>query len=256
MKPVAVITGGTRGIGRALVATYLKQGFQVATFSRNAQHTAALRQAFPEAALYIATFDVNDADLSRQFIRKVMQKFGIINVYIFNSGICQDQTFVKMTTEQWQQVMATNLLAAFAITQEVFQQVMLQTQPAKIFLMTSSAGIEGAYGQANYAASKGALIGLMKTLALEGKKYEITVNAIAPAALTEMTAPVIHKLQVKYQHQGRDLPAYWRIGSAQEVATSLYRLTCRKELGTGQIFALNGTEVMIYQPAEKRPFVW
>ncbi|HFE9852373.1 TPA: SDR family NAD(P)-dependent oxidoreductase [Enterococcus faecalis] len=255
MSKMVVITGGTRGIGRALVETYLKNGCSVATFSSKREHTDTLRQDhLGEEKLYIETLDIKEAKASEVFVEKVLDKFGKIDIYIFNSGICQDKSFSKMSEKQWQEVLTVNLIATFSMTQAIFQQMQTQTGVKKIFFMTSLAGIDGSFGQGNYAASKAGLIGLSKTLALEGKKTGIEVNAISPAALTDMTAPIIEKISNYCKKKRQPFPASWKIGSAAEVAESVYQLANLPQTGTGQIFSVNGYKIEVYQPAIKVPF--
>lgn len=117
--------------------------------------------------------------------------------------------------------------------------------------MTSSSGIGGAFGQANYTASKAGLIGLSQTLAIEGAQYDIAVNAIAPAALTDMTAPIIDCLTKTCRQENRPFPSFWQVGTAEMAAESMYRLSTVASLGTGQVFAVNGETIEQYQPAVK-----
>ena len=252
MTKVVLITGGTRGIGRALVDVYLRHGFAVATCSSNPENTRQLREAYPdEKKLYVATFDIQDGQAGRQFVKKVLDRWGTIQQYYFNSGICLDKSFSKMTSKHWQEVIAVNLTAAFDITQAVFEHMKAREGVKQIFFMTSSSGIGGAFGQANYAASKAGLIGLSQTLAIEGKRYDIAVNAIAPAALTDMTAPIIARLTKTCRQENRPFPSFWQIGTAEKAAESMYRLSTVASLGTGQIFVINGETIERYQPAVK-----
>lgn len=252
MTKVVLITGGTRGIGKALVDVYLRHGFAVATCSSNAENTRQLRAAYAdEKNLYIETFDIQDGQAGRQFVKAVLDKWGTIQHYYFNSGICQDKSFSHMTSKQWQAVIAINLTAAFDITQAVFEHMKNHVGIKQIFFMASSSGIDGAFGQANYAASKAGLIGLSQTLATEGKRYDIDVNAIAPAALTDMTMPIIERLTKSCLKENRSFPSYWKIGTAEAAAESMYKLSTVTSLGTGQIFAINGESIERYQPAVK-----
>ncbi|GEK38104.1 3-oxoacyl-ACP reductase [Enterococcus thailandicus] len=257
MNKVALITGGTKGIGRGLVETYLLNGYSVATFSSEKINTELLRETyadFPEDKLHVKTLDIRNEDLSRKFVREVIEKFGRIDTYIFNAGICQDKSFGKMTGKDWTEVISVNFTSAFGMTQEVFRQMKKQTGRKTIFFMTSLSGLEGAFGQANYAGSKAGLIGLSKSLAIEGKKYEIEVNAISPAALTDMTSPIIEKMTQNCKNTGELFPDDWKIGSPKEVAQSIYALSNYSKLGTGKIFSLNGLKIEVYKPNAKVSF--
>ncbi|MBO0481110.1 SDR family NAD(P)-dependent oxidoreductase [Candidatus Enterococcus courvalinii] len=255
MDKVVVIAGGTTGIGRELVDIYLTHGYSVATFSSRKEKTDALKKSVrQQEKIYIETFDIQNKKSSSDFVRNVINQFGRIDIYIFNSGICQDKTFSKMTVEQWEKVISVNFTNTFTLTQEIFKQMKTQAGHKKIFFMTSLSGLEGAFGQANYAASKAALIGLSKSLAQESKKFAIEVNAISPAALTDMTIPIVSKIAEQCKREEKPFPDYWKIGSAKEAAQSIYRLSNNKTIGTGEIFAINGSKIEVYRPLVKVPF--
>lgn len=255
MCKTTLITGGTRGIGRALVEEYLSRGFHVATFSSNPNNAERLISDYSaNKNLYVESFNITDTNKGREFVKRVLEKYDQIDNYIFNNGICEDKTFEKMSSSQWNKVLDVNLNATFDITQSVFQQMKRQIGSQKMFFMTSLAGIEGAFGQANYAASKAGLIGLTKSLALEGKRYDIEVNAISPAALTDMTKPIIEKIALKCQKENQTFPNYWKIGSAKDVAESIYQLSEITVLGSGQTFALNGKKIEVYEQPSKKIF--
>lgn len=253
MTKVIIITGGTKGIGRALVDTYLEKGYFVATFSSNEKNTSFLKTAYHgHSRLLVDTFDIRNEEACIDFVRKLIKKQGRIDTLIFNSGICSDKTFSKMTFQQWQDVLTINLLALFPITQAVFNQMKQQPTKNHIFFMTSQAGINGSFGQANYAASKAALIGLSNTLALEGEPYQIKVNAISPAALTDMTLPVIKQIEIACLEKNIDFPKEWEIGSPEEVAHTIYNLSETPSLKSGQVFAINGDNTSIYTSPQKK----
>ncbi|KRK39087.1 SDR family NAD(P)-dependent oxidoreductase [Loigolactobacillus bifermentans] len=240
MCAVVLITGGSQGIGQALVQQYLAAGDQVVTCAR---HMAQLPH---QPRLLTLTCDLNDQSASRALVAQVVAQFGRIDCLIVNHGICRDRTFLKMTQDDWQQVLQTNLLSVFGLTQAVFQQMAQQTGWQQIYLMTSANGITGAIGQTNYAASKAGLLGFMKALALEGQQVQVTVNAIAPAAVTAMTAPVIAKLQ-----QRGPLPPAWQLGTPQALAATFWHLTQLRPRLTGQCFAINGQQLSRYLPPER-----
>ncbi|WP_086444151.1 SDR family NAD(P)-dependent oxidoreductase [Candidatus Enterococcus lemimoniae] len=248
VNKVVLITGGTRGIGRSLVDKFLQKQFIVASFSSNAKNVSLLRQAYPEEnRLFLRTVDINNKQDSLAFVTDTIKKFGRIDYLFLNSGICEDITFSKMTDNQWEKVLSTNISSLFTLSQAVFKQMMQQSGSKKIYMMTSTAGIYGVFGQTNYSASKAAIIGFSKSLALEGKKYGIQVNAIAPAALTDMTMPVMNKIAKKYNKKNQPLPDYWQIGTSEALADTAYKLSQMHGALTGKVFGINGNQIVLYE---------
>lgn len=253
---VVVIAGGTRGIGASLVERYLRAGYQVITFSRKEAHVLALRQKFLNASnLYVEKVDATNSKASHLFIKEVLLPFKKIDCFYYNVGICRDRTMLKMTNEEWEEVLQTNLLASFNWIQQVFRQMVQQEGKKSIYVMTSLAGIEGTFGQVNYSASKAGLIGLAKSLALEGEKYGVQVNAISPAAITAMTAPMIEKAKQHAELTGTPFPEYWNIETSGLLADTLYQLD-QKIKETGKIFSINGKRVMMYEEPVRRAYRW
>ncbi len=255
MTKVIIITGGTKGIGRKLVDVYLKNDDIVATFSSQKKNTQQLIDDYPtESNLFCKTLDIQNQGDCLNFTNEIILRFGHIDTYIFNSGICSDKSFNKMTYSQWQSVLSINMMSAFTMTQAVFQQMSKQSGEQQIFFMSSLSGITGAFGQANYAASKSALIGLSHTLSIEGDKKNIKVNTILPAAKTDMTLPVIKDIETNCQLKNIPFPTEWLIGTADELALSLYKLSNSLHLGTGQIYSINGNQIDAYAPPTKHSF--
>ena len=247
---IVVITGGTRGIGKELVKVYLAKGAKVATFSSQAAHVAALVAEIGETPdLLVKSLDINDGEGCRAFIAETVARFGRIDTFYFNAGITRDKSFLKLTENDWRAVLETNLVAAFPITQAVFQQMSQQEGRQRMFFMTSLAGIEGNFGQSNYSASKAGLLGLSRTLALEGQKYGIQVNALSPAAETEMTLPVLTYLKAEAARKGEALPPLWQVGTAADLATTLYPFAETLAV-SGQVFSLNGQRLGVYPPPQ------
>ncbi|MCI1985004.1 MAG: SDR family NAD(P)-dependent oxidoreductase [Lactobacillus sp.] len=231
VRDVTMISGGSRGIGRALVQAYLTTDW-VATFARRPESLP------PHQRLFAAPVDGQDVAAVQAFVADVIAQHGHIERLIVNAGICADASLVKMAPAAWQNVLTTNLTSTFSLIQPVFRQMQQQAGRKRLYLMTSSAAWQGVYGQTNYAASKAGLIGLMRALALEGAKHDILVNAIAPAALTDMTRPVIARVQAR---EGR-LPAYWQVGSPEAFAATFRQLD-RQLTTSGTVYTINGDQV-------------
>lgn len=246
-EKVVLITGGGRGIGLSIVKQFLRSDYRVATFSKSRKSVRNMKNVYDgNNRIIIERADINEPDAMRSFFQKVLTEFGRIDVYIVNAGICKDSTFSKMTLNQWEEVLFTNLVSNFTLTQLVFNQMIQQEGVKHIFFMTSLSGVEGAFGQANYSASKAGIIGFSKTLAKEGEKYNIRVNAISPAALTDMTKPVIEKLIKKCTDENILFPKYWDIGSPEDIANALLEILKSKSEITEQVISINGENILIH----------
>ncbi|GAJ25405.1 3-oxoacyl-[acyl-carrier protein] reductase [Liquorilactobacillus sucicola DSM 21376 = JCM 15457] len=227
-----LITGATRGIGWALARKAAAAGLEVVLQGRNAQILAEKKQLLDKKGteVQISCFDVQN----RSAAKKQLAKIGDIDYIINNAGIIADNWWNKMTAEQWDEVLATNLTGAFNVTSLLTPKL---NKNGQIIFLTSQAGILGNAGQANYSAAKAGLIGLTYTLAEELRRDSIRVNAVSPGAVTEMTLPVLNKLRAKY----KELPPEWHLGSADAVAAFIIDEvlpTCK----TGTVFAVNGSK--------------
>lgn len=189
-RPVAIVTGGSRGIGRDIVQTLARDGYIVA-FCYASNHTAAqeVLADLPNEALGIAScVDVRSAERVSEFVSEVSEKFGRIDAAIHCAGITQDAPMVTMPTSAWEEVLATNLTGAFNLCQAAAWP-MIRNRGGSIVLCGSVAGRDGNIGQANYSASKSGLTGLAKTAALELARWNIRVNVVAPGFVeTDMTS--------------------------------------------------------------------
>jgi len=184
---VFLVVGGSRGIGLQYSTDLARLGASVVIASpSDAADLAAesLRAAGGKATSIRA--DVRDAE---RIVATALEQFGRIDGMIVNSGIVRDRSFRKMMLEDWGDVISVNLTGAFLCAKAVWP-VMLEQARGSILLTTSGAGMHGNFGQANYAAAKAGIIGLAKSLALEGRTHSIRVNAIAPMATTDMTGSV------------------------------------------------------------------
>jgi 3-oxoacyl-[acyl-carrier protein] reductase len=187
---VAVVTGGSRGIGRAICLELAQRGAQVVfSYAGNedaARETEAL--CAPFSAVRGVRADVTDADAVKALMDTVVKEFGRIDILVNNAGITRDNLTMLLKEEDFDQVLATNLKGAFLCSKAVCRPMMKQKY-GRIVNMSSVVGLRGNAGQVNYAASKAGLIGLTKSLAKELASRNITVNAVAPGYIsTDMTA--------------------------------------------------------------------
>lgn len=236
-KKIALVTGASRGIGRAVAAALAASGCHVLLNYRQRQADAAETLALIERAGgsgELCPFDVADAAASAQAIAACIQAHKRIDILVNNAGIRSDSLLVFMQAEQWQQVLATNLNSFFNVTQPVAKQMALQRR-GRIVTIASTAGQTGVAGQVNYSAAKAGVIGASKSLARELAKRGVTVNVLAPGYIeTDMTAGLARE-QVLAQ-----IPA-GRFGKPGEVAAAAAFL-CSDDAAyiTGAVLNING----------------
>ena len=239
MGRVAIVTGGTRGIGAAISRRLHDMGMTVvANYAGNAQ-TA---QAF-EAATGIRTYqwDVGDFDACQSGCAQVAADIGPIDVLVNNAGITRDATLLKMTYDMWDDVMRINLGGCFNMAKAVFPG-MRERGWGRIVNIGSINGQGGQYGQVNYVAAKSGIHGFTKALAQEGAKFGVTVNALAPGYIdTDMVAAVPDDVLAKIVAK---VPV-GRLGQADEIARGVAFL-CGEDAGfvTGSTLSINGGQHM------------
>jgi len=179
-----VIVGAGRGLGKQYAIDLARSGANVVLTGRSADAETVAEEIRAAGGAAIAVrCDIRDPE---PFVEAALREYGAIDGLVVNAGIVRDRSFAKMSAEEWTDVIAVHLGGSFACAKGVWP-VMSEQKRGSIIFTTSGAGLHGAFGQANYAAAKGGIIGLMKTLAIEGAKLGIRTNAIAPMALTEMT---------------------------------------------------------------------
>jgi 3-oxoacyl-[acyl-carrier protein] reductase len=188
---VVLITGASRGIGKSIAEECVKQGAKVAfTYLSSAEKAKALEEELAVNGGVAKGFksDASKFDDAQKLVDDVVSEFGQIDVLVNNAGITRDTLLMRMTEDQWDEVMNTNLKSAFNLTKAV-QRPMLKARKGSIINMSSVVGVSGNAGQSNYAASKAGLIGFTKSIAQELGSRNIRCNAIAPGFIeTEMTA--------------------------------------------------------------------
>ena len=239
MGRVAVVTGGTRGIGEAICLRLKKSGYDVvATYAGNGEAA----QAFSEAnGIPVYKFDVADFEACKAGIEKIEAECGPVDVLVNNAGITRDGTMHKMTFDRWNEVIQTNLSSCFNMCRSVIDG-MRERGFGRIVNVGSVNGRAGQYGQVNYAAAKSGIHGFTKALALEGASKNITVNAIAPGyVLTDMVRKVPQEVLDKII---RTIPV-GRLGDPDDIARGVMFLI-EDEAGfiTGATLDINGGQQM------------
>jgi 3-oxoacyl-[acyl-carrier protein] reductase len=186
----AIVTGGTRGIGRAIVLELGRQGASVATCSRSdTGHSQEVMAALSESgtAGFAAACDVSDADQVKAFVARVEADLGPVDILVNNAGISRDQHFVFAEDTAWNEVIGVNLTGAFLCSRAVIRGMMLRRWGRIINIASASANV-GQPGQASYSASKAGLVGLTRTLARESAPHGVLVNAVSPGFIeSDMT---------------------------------------------------------------------
>lgn len=239
MVRVAIVTGGTRGIGRAICERLKNEDFLV--IANYAGNDAAAKQLYADTGIQSLKWDVGDHEACLKGCEEITSSVGPIDVVVNNAGITRDGTLHKMSYDDWSEVMRINLGGCFNMAKACFPG-MRERGWGRIVNIGSINGQAGQYGQVNYAAAKSGIHGFTKALAQEGAKFGITVNAIAPGYIdTDMVAavpePVLEKIVAK-------IPV-GRLGEAKEIARGVAFL-CSEDAGflTGSTMSINGGQHM------------
>ncbi len=216
---VVIITGASRGIGRSIAQKCIEHGAKVAfTYLSSDEKARALEQELSQNGGEVKGFksDAANFEQAQQLVDDVVAYFGTVDVLVNNAGITRDTLLMRMTEEQWEEVINTNLKSAFNLTKAVLRP-MLKAKSGSIINMSSIVGVRGNAGQANYAASKAGLIGFTKSVAQELGSRNIRCNAIAPGFIeTEMT----EVLDPKAVEQWRNSIPMKRGGTPEDVANA------------------------------------
>jgi acetoacetyl-CoA reductase/3-oxoacyl-[acyl-carrier protein] reductase len=236
---VALVTGASRGIGRAIAVLLAKEGAQVAvnynTDVEGAQSVADEIAAFGGTTL-LTQADVSNSEQARAMVKKIVETCGRIDVLVNNAGITRDRSMRKLTDDDWISVINTNLNSVYWCTSAAMP-TMIEQKYGRIINLSSYVGQAGNFGQANYAASKGAIIAFTKTAAIELAKFNITVNALAPGfTLTDMLSKVADNVQEQIKSK---IPM-GRFGLPEEMAKAVLFLAADADYITGQQINVNG----------------
>jgi len=236
---VALVTGGTGGIGTAIVRRLADNGYRVATNYRNAEKAQAWQAQMREAGydIAIAAGDVSDHEEAEKMVRDVEAQLGPIDILINNAGITRDGTFHKMHAQQWHDVINTNLNSVYNVTRPVIEG-MRERKWGRIIQISSINGLKGQYGQANYAAAKAGMHGFTISLARENAKLGITVNTVSPGYVaTDMVMAVPEEVRAKI---AADIPT-GRLGRPEEIAYAVNFLVADEAAWiTGSNLDING----------------
>jgi len=237
---VALVTGASRGIGRAIAIELAKAGAEVIINYLGSEEKAREVKATIEGLgkkAHLAHFDVANPQEVTAVIKELETRIGPIHILVNNAGITRDTLFLRMKLEDWEAVLRTNLFSAFYVTQAVLP-LMLKARWGRIINISSVVAFTGNPGQVNYAAAKAGLIGFTKALALEVASRNITVNAIAPGYIeTDMTEKLPEKVKEAFL---QEIPLK-RAGLPEEVAhLALFLASDQASYITGAVFHING----------------
>ncbi len=237
---VVLITGGSRGIGEAIVRKFAAQGAKVAfTYRSSSERSDAIVTELNAAGGDTAAFqsDAGNFEQAENLVKAVIEKYGQIDVLINNAGITKDNLMLRMSEDQWDAVIETNLKSVFNLTKQVMRP-MMKKRAGSIINMSSVVGVFGNAGQANYAASKAGIIGFSKSIAKEVGSRNIRCNVIAPGFIeTEMTAELDDKTKDNFL---ANIPMK-RLGKGDEIAdTCLYLASDLSSYVSGQVISVCG----------------
>ncbi len=241
---IAVVTGAGRGIGKAIAERFVAEGAKVAVVSRTEANSKAvadaLNAAHPDSARPYAV-DVADSAAVAEVGKTILADFGKVDILVNNAGVTRDNLLLRMSDEEWDIVLNTNLKGAFNLV-KAFQRSILKQKGARIINIASVIGVMGNAGQANYAASKAGLIGFTKSLAREFAGRGVTVNAIAPGFIaTDMTGVLDDRLKETILTK---IPL-GSMGQAEDIAGAAAFLASEEgRYITGQVLKVDGGMVM------------
>jgi 3-oxoacyl-[acyl-carrier protein] reductase len=241
----AIVTGGTRGIGRAIVMELARRGCNVAfNYSKSANEAENLRTELNALGVkaHAAQCDVANTEAAAEFVGAVKDAFGTIDFLVNNAGITRDQLIMRMKENDWDSVIDTNLKGAWNFSKAVLRPMMKNEEGGSILNISSISGVVGMLGQSNYSASKAGMIGLTKSLAKEVASRKITVNALALGLIeTEMAA----EMNAEYRDKILASIPLGRLGNVQEVAEiACFMLSPSARYITGQVIQPDGGVAM------------
>lgn len=244
MNKLAIITGGTRGIGKQIALTFAKEGYNIAiNYRTENEDLKNTKKEIEENNVKCFTFqgDVTNFKDCEQFIKQIVEEFGNIDVLVNNAGITRDTLLMRMKEEDFKQVIDTNLIGTFNVTKNVISY-MMKARSGRIINISSVVGISGNAGQTNYAASKAGIIGFTKSLAKEVASRNITVNAVAPGFIETQMTDVL-KEDIK-EEIAKKIPLK-RMGTPQDVANVVkFLASSDSSYITGQVINIDGGMLM------------
>ncbi|MGI8493831.1 MAG: 3-oxoacyl-[acyl-carrier-protein] reductase [Pyrinomonadaceae bacterium] len=237
----AIVTGATRGIGKAIALELAKQGANVAfNYAKSADEAEKLKAEIENAGVkcFAAQCDVANTEASAEFVKNVKDEFGAIDFLVNNAGITRDQLILRMKEDDWDAVIDTNLKGAWNFSKAVLRPMMKNETGGSILNISSISGVVGMLGQSNYSASKAGMIGLTKSLAKEIASRRITVNALALGLIeTDMAS------EMNDEHRAKilEMIPLGRLGNVREVAEiACFMLSDSAKYITGQVIQADG----------------
>ncbi len=238
MSETVLVTGSSRGIGKAIAVYLADKGFDIVVHCRSrlvqAEQTVAAIKAIGRKAR-ILQFDLSDRDLCKQVLSQDMQQYGAYYGVVCNAGISDDAAFPAMSGEQWDQVLRTNLDGFYNVLNPIVMPMIQRRKPGRIVTLSSVSGLIGNRGQVNYSAAKAGIIGATKALALELAKRKITVNCVAPGLIETDMLENVALDEIKNMIPAR------RVGTTKEVAAAVAFLMSEEAAYiTRQVIAVNG----------------
>jgi NAD(P)-dependent dehydrogenase (short-subunit alcohol dehydrogenase family) len=264
---VAIVTGAGRGLGRAYARALAAAGAAVVVNDMDGEAadavTAEITQAGGRATAVAAA--VGDTETADALVKAAVDHFGALDILVTNAGVLRDRTVTRMTEEDFDVVIRTHLRGTFTCARAAFTQFRAQGGGGRLILVGSPAGQRASFGQANYSAAKAGIVGMARTLANEGRKYGIAVNAIIPVALTRMAATIPGLAEIaEAVESGQPVPEKLRsdgLGTADDVAPLVVVLASLDAEVTGQVFGAGGDRVSLWSHPQEvevglRPGGW
>ncbi len=238
---VAIVTGASRGLGRAAAASLVEQGARVVAVARSADQLDSLHSEIGDS-IVPHVCDMQDLDAVRGIPSQALERFGRIDVVVNNAGIAPASPFIDQSLEEWQRILAVNLTGPAMLTQAA-GKAMIEAGSGKVINIASTSGLKGKPILAGYSASKGGLIRWTEALAAEWARYGIQVNAIAPGAFETEAQSVVLESEELLARRLKKIPAR-RMGAPSEIGPLVsYLASPLSDFVTGAVFVIDGGEV-------------